>query len=463
MKKLLSFILIVVLAAGCISGCGSAQNGSEPTSSVSSQAAEPPSQSAAPVRSEEGEPATEFDFETESNVEAAAVRGILTAKSAGGEVLWRYETAECGVSELDTVQDIGPTSYGYLLIENGDVVCVETAGEKAGSEKWRCTFGGASACFDFDEDERLYISGYYGPELCIIDSRGKMVSSFEPFCEECFWPYELKATDEKTVEITYYSNEETVTVNPYNGAPRLADEAALKKFLAGRWEYIVPGEEFADMTLAISEDGSFTAVRGITGGGGEKASYSGTWSLERLYNDDTMTPDLLCLSLSETDDGFFGSIGSLGDFRIEDIALCDGRYMMKLTQANNGEAVFSEYYMTYSPLLIKDQGELTAPTVQFIRKGVGFDARCWKVDTDGVGDRVIWLGTGSPFYLNGGQIDTAAPYGAREDADFRFGVSQNDECGYMAEIETDEEGKIAVYNWKVYDDGEYYGGEDIYG
>lgn len=139
---------------------------------------------------------TSCDFEKVGNTENASEHAHITARNADGDVLWEYDTEEAYVGQYDNFQEIGLCTAGYLFVADGKVYCVDVTD---GNE---CTFlwvndsnVGASCCFTFGDNGCLYICGYDGPELTIIDSDGNTVAQYAhlAYPEEMdgadyFWP-----------------------------------------------------------------------------------------------------------------------------------------------------------------------------------------------------------------------------------------------------------------------------------
>lgn len=158
-----------------------------------------------------------FLFEEKTGKNATEY-GILKCCDESNEVIWEYETDHVYSTELDNLQDIGLISTGYLLQAGGDIICVGVDGDSAGKEVWRNSdFCGGSANFDFDQDDNLYICGYYGPDLMVIDCMGNTVSRYASICTDAYWPDELMYVDGH-VNITYASNSRIWRCDPESGA-----------------------------------------------------------------------------------------------------------------------------------------------------------------------------------------------------------------------------------------------------
>ena len=104
----------------------------------------------------------------------------------------------------------------------------------------------------------------------------------------------------------------------------------------------------------------------------------GKWTLERLYAEHEDPPDLLCLELDETDDPFLDGWQSLGDFLLAQRTLCDGSIVLGLSQANNGDSLFSYWYEDTWPVWQR-MAELPLPQ-ENLRKNDSFFALLWKME-----------------------------------------------------------------------------------
>ena len=160
----------------------------------------------------------DFKFNVEFDDEKAMSKGVLTAFDEAGEVIWTYDTDMAYVTELETVQEIGMSRNGYLLLSNGVISCIDVSGSEP-SVLWENNeFEGASACWDFDENYNLYIAGYYGPDLMVIDADGKTVNRFDIEDEgDAYWPYSLSYMDGK-VFIDFENSKLTYCVDPETGS-----------------------------------------------------------------------------------------------------------------------------------------------------------------------------------------------------------------------------------------------------
>lgn len=142
---------------------------------------------------------------------------VVTAYDAQGEELWTRRSDDYDVTELDRCGEVGLASYGYLYVEGGSVVCLDP---KTGEEIWRnAEFRGAGATSCFDQKERLCLSGFYGPELFIVDRDGKTCADMTKVVpdDSYFWTTIAGFEDGRIVLEYEAGNEErgaTVLVDP---------------------------------------------------------------------------------------------------------------------------------------------------------------------------------------------------------------------------------------------------------
>lgn len=340
MKKILLLLLALVLVIS-LSACGKTSDDS--TADLPALPTESPVVTPEVIPDEPVKPVFSSSLDIESIPEDAAMIGHVSCFDASGKVLWNYDTDKIYVSQLETIQEIGFTSYGYLLIEDGTVTCIGLENDKMGKVLWRNdSFGGGSASWDFDEDENLYICGYFGPELCIIDPNGATVARFEPsMVDECYWPYSLEY-DDGYVFIEYESNELKVKMDPRTGRFEdfvLENDEDLQSLIYGTWVDHLTDPRFI---IAIDPDGTYLSVRYDADEGWMSC---GEWDLDK--------DRVLALPLTDYDDPLFSQLGTYGDFKICDFDAAGGRISMKLEQQNNGDSLASLFFGEYTLYLYK--------------------------------------------------------------------------------------------------------------
>lgn len=132
-----------------------------------------------------------------SGYECGSILGI----AENGEVIWEYQTGEYPIAQLDQTEEIGLYNGMYYFCEDGAIIAFHP---QTGEIIWKNeSFYGAGVCYDFDEQGNLYIAGYFGPDLMIIDKNGRTVDKFQALSDDVYlWPYKLDYAQEH-VFITY--------------------------------------------------------------------------------------------------------------------------------------------------------------------------------------------------------------------------------------------------------------------
>jgi len=133
----------------------------------------------------------------------------LSCASASGEELWRKVTMVNEVGQMNETEAFlggtaeAPRAMLYTTVEGLMSLDVGT-----GDAVWTLTpdqvrLGAGQAHF-VDEQGRMYISGYDGPDPVCIDMDGNVLWKASAGSDDIFWPYQITVTDEGVV--TEYEN-----------------------------------------------------------------------------------------------------------------------------------------------------------------------------------------------------------------------------------------------------------------
>ncbi len=137
-----------------------------------------------------GPEAVEFEWNTRGD--GTNERLELSGKDENGVLLWKYE-AESPATELSPYTDIGPREGAYYLVDKGSVVALRLDN---GKEIWRNDeFKGAGASFAWDDTGKLYLCGFYGPSLFVIDESGNTVHRIADIDSRYAWENTLSWAD----------------------------------------------------------------------------------------------------------------------------------------------------------------------------------------------------------------------------------------------------------------------------
>lgn len=291
--------------------------------------------------------AAEIKLETESFPDEAKECAHITAYDADKKEIWKFDTEKSNIGQLDGIQEIGMTSYGYLFNADGVIYCLGTKGEESGKVLWtNKEFMGAGISFAFDGYENLFIAGYFGPDLMVISKEGKTMGRFKSFSENLYWPCDMKIEDGYAV-IMYENVNAGLVVNPDSGeiaGVKLTDETVYESLLCGEWNGGV-GEY--GLCLNLAGDGTYDAMLMNRT---DTLTYDGTWTVEdfTLYDFDeneNATPRETIKGIFtktyKTDDPDLQDMGGIGDFGLFDICVKDGKLQAEFSQLNNGDSILS--------------------------------------------------------------------------------------------------------------------------
>lgn len=123
--------------------------------------------------------------------DAAHEYAVVTATGEDG-VLWTFTTDLYDMTELDRTSDIGAWNDRYYLSAGGTILALDL---ESGKILWANDgFGGCPAGDDasiIGEDGTIYICGYYGPNLFIVDSEGETKYQLSDEGDH-YWAYKLE-------------------------------------------------------------------------------------------------------------------------------------------------------------------------------------------------------------------------------------------------------------------------------
>lgn len=142
---------------------------------------------------------------------------VITAYGEDDEVLWTVETPRYDTSQIARVNEIGIQNDLYYYIDDGDVVALSLAD---GEELWRNdAFKGGLGDFVFGDNGALYLCGYFGPDLFVINRNGATVERIATLKDDFLWPYDIRFNGDGDLVITYEQvgaggDEGTITLDP---------------------------------------------------------------------------------------------------------------------------------------------------------------------------------------------------------------------------------------------------------
>ena len=140
--------------------------------------------------------------------------GILKATS-NGSYIWTYITDTVPLAQLETISDVYSNGNTVYIVVNCVLIAIDCLN---GQEKWRYDGVGASNSCVFDASGNIYISGFYGPDIVILDKNGLVLYKQGGY-EEFLGVYDLKIMNDilyiyyemenggiKTIDISQFVN-----------------------------------------------------------------------------------------------------------------------------------------------------------------------------------------------------------------------------------------------------------------
>lgn len=134
----------------------------------------------------------------ENNYEHCSLQGIDTSN---GAVLWNQYLGAAAATELELGQYLGMNNGLAYALFNGTVYVLDPL--TGAIILANPDFGGASATWTFSSSGKLYMCGWYGPDLFIMDSNGTTLSRVESLSKDYFWPDYIYFTTGNILRINY--------------------------------------------------------------------------------------------------------------------------------------------------------------------------------------------------------------------------------------------------------------------
>lgn len=213
--RVLALLLALTLLCGCSTGTGTPQTTDDQTIS------ETPDNTAEASSGESTEETTEVTTEavteevTEAPVQvevlferffdAGQEYATLTGVDNSGAIVWQYTTDAYDAAQLNRTSNIGSWEDRHYFVEDGSVVALDI---QTGDVLWKnADFGGSpageEACL-ITKDGTAFVTGYFGPDVIIIDANGNTKWFVDQFSPDLFWPYQVEIAEGQLV--IYYES-----------------------------------------------------------------------------------------------------------------------------------------------------------------------------------------------------------------------------------------------------------------
>lgn len=204
---------------------------------------------------------TDFDEIQEMPFEYA----IITAYSDIGEVVWKYETPKCVMTEMDAIVELGQRANRYYFVEDTSVVCIDV---DSGAILWKnAAYAGRASGVAFGENA-IYLCGQYGPDFYAVSYEGKTLARIQEFNPQYCWASEIEllvgtaavylhgGTDDYDKPMVYYVDLENFSYS--KNYPTNSYAESYKSTLSQYPEYEEKswGKEYYEYTLYdVNKDG----------------------------------------------------------------------------------------------------------------------------------------------------------------------------------------------------------------
>ena len=117
-----------------------------------------------------------------------------------GAVVWTRESAHLDCAQVQRVSPIGTADGAFFYNEDGTVIALDV---KSGEILWENSdFGGnfsTPQAAMVDPDGFLYLCGYFGPDLFVLDLEGNTVKKIDSLNPDYFWAFQVQREGEELV------------------------------------------------------------------------------------------------------------------------------------------------------------------------------------------------------------------------------------------------------------------------
>lgn len=144
---------------------------------------------------------------------------VISAYSDREDLLWTRETEHYDVGDRSKLDEITLLDDAYYYYEGGKLFSIDPL---TGDELWK-----TEVCDEtlgdwvIDDEGSIYITGYEGPDLCIVDPQGNVTARYDSLQDGFESPYDIRLTDNGDVvisyEITPSGDKGSLTIDPADG------------------------------------------------------------------------------------------------------------------------------------------------------------------------------------------------------------------------------------------------------
>lgn len=149
----------------------------------------------------------------------------IYAFDSKADTLWQYDSEEVLIGQYDSFINIGERDNGYYFVLEYTLYCLDRA---TGEILWQTPSEysmGSSCSYDFDDDGNIYLCGYEGPSLAVVDINGNVIHYYSPLTnadeigDDYYWRYDLWLENGEVYE-KFESKPTVLIIDPETGIGR---------------------------------------------------------------------------------------------------------------------------------------------------------------------------------------------------------------------------------------------------
>ena len=156
-----------------------------------------------------------YNFNLQTTISNNMESAVLTATTLSGSKVWTYYSGSYPAAELSHFALMTNNGYVYL-VENGSIKQLDFF---TGNVNWtNSDFKGSPAkeAYTFSSSGKLYIAGYYGPDLFVVDTDGTTIARVNQIDSSSYHLDSMWFYDGDYIRAHYDSNNTFYTFNVLN-------------------------------------------------------------------------------------------------------------------------------------------------------------------------------------------------------------------------------------------------------
>lgn len=116
-------------------------------------------------------------------------RMLVKGLNSKNEVVWKYRTPKIGATELDATKCVQRKKQNRVYVFEDDRVVVFRLSD--GKKLWTAEVSRKGHVYNFDEQNNLYVTGYYDQTVYKISPNGKQIWKNSLQGTDYYWAYKI--------------------------------------------------------------------------------------------------------------------------------------------------------------------------------------------------------------------------------------------------------------------------------